>query len=215
MIKNIGKHRIRHGDIHDESGVSKLVGKSVADIFYSDPPWGSGNLRYWDTMNKKQNGITDTTGNFDVDVFLHTVLQNAAELTDGWVVIEYGKQWIDKVIKIAEEEGLTYCTKVEALYANNLPLEIIFFRTDGYEELDVSSIHHLKGYGCVKAIFKLLKPASGGVGMDLCCGMGYTAQACIDNGLAFIGNELNLSRLKKTIARLEKGEAKKLKLGKK
>ena len=41
--------------------------------------------------------------------------------------------------------------------------------------------------------------------MDLCCGMGYTAQACIDNGLKFIGNELNEKRLGKTIGRLQRG----------
>jgi hypothetical protein len=34
--------------------------------------------------------------------------------------------------------------------------------------------------------------------------MGYTAQAAIDNGLAFRGNELNAKRLEKTVARLSK-----------
>jgi len=49
--------------------------------------------------------------------------------------------------------------------------------------------------------------------MDLCCGMGYTAQACVDNGLSFVGNEFNMARLQKTINRLRKGEKKKLKFG--
>jgi len=36
------------------------------------------------------------------------------------------------------------------------------------------------------------------------CGMGYTAQATVDRGISFRGNELNKKRLDKTIARLSK-----------
>jgi len=205
MIKNIGKHRIRHGDIHDEKGIATLVGNRKADIYYSDPPWGSGNLKYWDTMNKKMNNIDTSTGNFDVDVFLKTVLSHAADKTEGWVVIEYGKRWIQKVIDFAEEAGLTYCTQIETVYSGqNLPMEIIFFHTEGKMPLDATPIYHLKGYKCTREVFKLLRPADGGLGMDLCCGMGYTAQACIDNNMSFVGNELNRARLEKTITRLRK-----------
>jgi predicted methyltransferase len=37
--------------------------------------------------------------------------------------------------------------------------------------------------------------------LDPCCGMGYTAQIAIDNGMYFYGNELNAKRLQKTINR--------------
>ena len=83
-------------------------------------------------------------------------------------------------------------------------MEIIFFRTDSVQPIDLTGIYHLTGYKCVREIFKLLKPKDDGIGMDLCCGMGYTAQACIDNGLTFVGNELNKKRLGKTINRLNK-----------
>lgn len=203
MIQQIGKHRVRHGDINDAAGLSQLTQGVMADIFYSDPPWGSGNLKYWETMNRKMNNTTASVITTDVETFLKTVLSNAAEHTNGWVVIEYGKRWTDQVIQLAKEAGLHYCGKVETLYSGGRPLDNIFFHTAGPRSIDLSSIHHLTGYNCVKQIFKLLKPEAGGVGMDLCCGMGYTAQACVDNGLSFIGNELNKKRLEKTIKRLQ------------
>lgn len=205
MIYKIGEHTVRHGDIHNEIEINELTQNIKANIFYSDPPWGSGNLKYWDTMNKKQNNINTSTNNFNVDVFLGTVLDNAVKHTDGWVVIEYGKRWIDKVITMATERGLIYCGQVETLYSGTHKMEIMFFRTDQKQSIDLTGIYHLKGYKCVKEIFKLLKPQQNGIGMDLCCGMGYTAQACIDNGLKFIGNELNEKRLGKTIGRLQRG----------
>jgi predicted methyltransferase len=204
MIYEIGRHKVRHGDVHEQAEISKLTMGVKADIFYSDPPWGAGNIKYWDTMNKKMNGITESTGNFNVDIFLGVVLDNAMKHTDGWVVIEYGKRWVDKVKAMAKERGLVYCGQVETLYSGTNVMEIIFFRTDSAQPIDLTGIYHLTGYKCVKEIFKLLKPTDGGIGMDLCCGMGYTAQACIDNGLQFVGNELNKKRLDKTIVRLNK-----------
>jgi len=204
MIYEIGKHKVRHGDIHEQTEINQLTMGVKADIFYSDPPWGSGNIKYWDTMNKKMNGITESTGNFDVDVFLGVVLDNAVKHTNGWVVIEYGKRWVDKVVDMAKQRGLKYCGQVETLYSGTNVMEIIFFRTDSVQPIDLTGIYHLTGYKCVREIFKLLKPKDDGIGMDLCCGMGYTAQACIDNGLTFVGNELNKKRLGKTINRLNK-----------
>jgi len=214
MIKRIGRHKVRHGDVHNSEGIDKLLEGVSADIYYTDPPWGSPTIKYFDTLNRKQNEGAGSTGNFDVDIFLKIILARAVEVSKGWVVVEYGKNWVDKVKQFADEAGLIFCGQVEALYANNLPLEIMFFRVDAYEDINLSSIYHLKGYKCTLAIFKLLRPTSGGVGVDLCCGMGFTAQACIDTGLSFVGNELNAARLEKTIARLNKdAKNKKLKFG--
>ncbi len=207
MIYEIGKHKVRLGDIHELEEIKDLTEGVKADIFYSDPPWGEGNIKYWDTMNKKQNGITESTGKFNVDVFLGLVLDNAVEHTNGWVVIEYGKRWVTKVINMGTSRGLKYCGRIETVYGGTHTNEIIFFRTDKIVTIDLSSIFHLTGYKCVKEIFKLLKVEEG-IGMDLCCGCGFTAQACIDNGMTFIGNELNKKRLDKTIDRLKNGHIK-------
>lgn len=206
MIYQIGPHRVRHGDVGEGLDISQLVGGAIADVFYSDPPWGSGNLKYWETMNNKMNKVNTEVITKDVGEFLGMIMGYAAAYTCGWVVIEYGKRWVDSLIHRGKVEGLYFCGKVEAVYGGkNHPVDIIFFHTEGAQPIDLSSVYHLKGYACVKEVFRLLAPAAGGVGMDLCCGMGYTAQACIDNNMRFIGNELNYARLQKTIKRLSKG----------
>jgi 16S rRNA G966 N2-methylase RsmD len=53
MITDIGIHRVQHGDIMN--GLDELMEGDKADFIYSDPPWGQGNLTYWQTMNKKND----------------------------------------------------------------------------------------------------------------------------------------------------------------
>lgn len=210
-IYQIGKHRVRHGDVYDQKGIRDLIGGNRVHIFYSDPPWGAGNLKYWDTMNQKQNAEPprDPPGGFDVDLFLDKVLYNARTHTRGFVVIEYGKRWIDKVIQAAQIRGLYFCGQIETLYKSSskyLPLEILVFHTDQVAEIDLSRAIHTAGYNTVHTIFSCLAPPRGKTGADLCCGGGFTAQACIDHGMRFLGNELNWKRLQSTIKRLEKDQ---------
>ena len=35
------------------------------DILYSDPPWGLGNLKFWNTMNAKMNNVNKFEVNWD------------------------------------------------------------------------------------------------------------------------------------------------------
>ena len=62
----------------------------------------------------------------------------------------------------------------------------------------------LKGYKLVDKIFKIYCPIDAQIILDPMCGMGYTAQATVDRGISFRGNELNKKRLDKTIKRLSK-----------
>ena len=207
-IIEIGGHRVRHGNIYEQDGISQLMRDDKADIFYSDPPWGPGNLRFWDTMNKKMN--PDARGyefGFDVDRFLEVVIATAMKYTNGFIVIEYGKRWSSKLVKLATSKGLHYCGQVETLYVGGgkkLPLDIVVFHTAEKRQIDLSSAYHTMDLTTVKTIFSILRPPVGGIGVDLCCGMGYTAQACMDYGMRFIGNELNYKRLQKTIERIKK-----------
>ena len=61
MIYHIKHHRVQHGNIYDD--FMPLMQQEKADIFYSDPPWGIGNLKYWQTLNVKQkkDDISNTT----------------------------------------------------------------------------------------------------------------------------------------------------------
>lgn len=44
-IINVGKHKVRHGDVNDD--LSPLLGNDKIRLMYSDPPWGEGNIKYW------------------------------------------------------------------------------------------------------------------------------------------------------------------------
>ena len=56
----------------------------------------------------------------------------------------------------------------------------------------------------VEYIFNYLNIPNDGICLDPMCGMGFTAQASINRGMSFYGNELNKKRLEKTILRLKK-----------
>ena len=55
MITNVKNHKVKNGNIM--SGIEDLMLDNKADFIYSDPPWGQGNLRYWQTMNFKMNDV--------------------------------------------------------------------------------------------------------------------------------------------------------------
>ena len=65
-ISQIGPHRVRHGSVMDS--LDELMGAEKADLIYSDPPWGQGNVKYWQTMNKKMTGSEPV--DIDFDAFL-------------------------------------------------------------------------------------------------------------------------------------------------
>jgi len=62
----------------------------------------------------------------------------------------------------------------------------------------------LRGLPLVKYIFEALLSDDAQIVLDPMCGMGYTAQATVDRGICFYGNELNEKRLGKTVKRLER-----------
>lgn len=71
-----------------------LMGSNLVDFVYSDPPWGEGNLKYWQTMNLKMNPGTlrrdvSLSSFLDriFDVYLRYTKENAL------IFIEYGQRW--------------------------------------------------------------------------------------------------------------------------
>lgn len=209
-ISNIGEHRVRHGNIYDTDEIIKLVGNAKASLYYSDPPWGAGNIRYWNTINKRQNDTVEEQdeGNFNVVKFVSQVLTLAQRFTKGWVVIEYGQRWSDDVIKMAEEKGLYFCAKSYTMYRSGskwLPVDMLVFNTEGKKEVDLTGWTKIKNEEAIISwIINRLDIPEGSMIMDLCAGMGNTARVAIRHNCKFIGNELNEARLNKTIISLEK-----------
>ncbi|MFY8163223.1 MAG: hypothetical protein ACOVKC_03195 [Brevundimonas sp.] len=209
MISSYGPHRVRHGDVND--GIDDLMGADKADILYSDPPWGEGNIKYWATMNRKMTGEINLPA--DLDTFLTSIFGIAEKYCQRYLLIEYGVRWRHMIQERGRNAGFTARGIVPIIYSSeNLPLDLHIF-TKGSQELPqgyAEAIAGTKGYltnqnaiGPLAAIV-----GAGGIILDPCCGMGYTAQAGIDYGLSFRGNELNRARLAKTVARFAKGPTK-------
>lgn len=209
-IVRIGKHAVQHCDIM-KTDLTELMGGQQADFMYSDPPWGQGNLKYWQTMNHKMTGAEKN--NPDYSDFLNHYFDLVAKYAKDRIVVEYGERWADDVIKLCTDRGFKHITTLKGIYSGeNLPLDFHFFSKSGDmvippDMAEFCATH--KGYTVVKGIGKRLIPDDAKLILDPCCGMGFSAQLAIDHGIAFRGNELNAKRLKKTIARLEKDKSQK------
>lgn len=206
MVRQIGSHRVRCGDIFDN--LDELYGDKKIDIFYSDPPWG--NLEFWQTLNNKMTGAEKKKT--DLLKFLQRFFDVAVKYTkdNAPIFVEYGIKWNQQLVEIAMCHGLKHEAEIEMLYGSPArPMVLNIFSKTG--DLNITSdykqaVYHTKGY---KSLLAALVPfTSNGATekkltiTDPCCGLGYTARYAIEHGLSFYGNELNQARLDKTIAKL-------------
>jgi hypothetical protein len=213
-IFEIGPHRCRHGDVMVPSAITELMRSDKAHIMYSDPPWGGGNLKYWATMNKKHNGTETVPA--ELGAFLERIFGIARDHVSHYLLIEYGPRWKEMIQTYGIKAGFTPVGITVLKYrggATTLPLDLHFFAKKGsgaqYPADFASTVQDSIGYETLTRVFGALAPALRRLSpqpivLDPCCGMGYTSQAALDFGLVFRGNELNRTRLEKTLARLRK-----------
>ena len=202
MITDIGSHRVRCGNVMDS--IDQLMNGEKADILYSDPPWGNGNIKYWATINKRHTGqqIIPTT----YDKLMQRYKEIITKHVDGWVFLETGLQWEEETLQMLE--GVLHnVVRVSLRYKSGsrlLPNVILIGNTNPtVPPYNNPRLIDLYGYRVLpEAVRPVVKPLL--TILDPCCGMGYTAQVAKDNGMIFRGNELNAKRLAKTITRLKR-----------
>jgi len=203
MITNIGKHKIQHGDIMH--GIDNLMGNDKADFIYSDPPWGQGNLSYWQTINKKMTG--QERNQIEYNKFINYFFNIMSKYAKDRVVIEYGERWHNDIVLLSKKYGFIHNGSCKSLYKSGsklLPLDIHFLSKNSFDLTNEikKDCYDLRGFSLVDKIFEHLCPSDAEIILDAMCGMGYTAQATVNRNMAFRGNELNAKRLEKTKARL-------------
>ena len=205
MITQINNHRVQHGNIMD--GIEELMMNQKADFIYSDPPWGQGNLRYWQTMNKKMNNV-ERNDVLYTDFIKH-FFSLIYEYSKDKVVIEYGCKWNQDIVDISQRLGFKHNGSTICYYKSGStlrPCDLHFLSktstitlTDFFKE----ECKKLQDLNLVEYIFEYLDVDKNGICLDPMCGMGFTAQAAVNRGMKFFGNELNFKRLEKTKARLK------------
>jgi hypothetical protein len=156
-----------------------------ADIVYSDPPWGSGNLKYWRTMNKE---------NIEVDweefllLFCSIVASNTK--TGAEIFVEMGCRWVDQLAEQMSAVGIRETQRIECTYrggAKRYPNILWHSGTDidlDYRDGGVTMTREV--------LASVVLP--GGVVFDPCCGKGMTAKCAFRLGMGFVGIELNPKR---------------------
>jgi hypothetical protein len=178
-----------------------LRGEKV-DVLYTDPPWGDRFMAYFQTLKKRMDGV-------DAPQITHDQLYDRiGELIHryvrGYVFIETGLEWKTYVTRQLASAGVrkihAYRTRYQsgAKVLDNVLLAgtttkkgvRLQFETYGEPKLEAR---------CIAAV-----AVKGGIVLDPCCGMGFTAEAAIINRMRFRGNEYTQKRLDKTIAILER-----------
>jgi hypothetical protein len=115
-VEQIGRHRISNGDLFD--GIAALMGGERAQLVYSDPPWGDGNLKMWYTINQRDNGVErrEHTIREYLDQFFGQV---AAHTTgDALIWVEYGLRWRGQLLEPEELIRLKHITGFSKLFAD-------------------------------------------------------------------------------------------------
>lgn len=186
--------------VHPE--VDALAKLTPVQIFYSDPPWGDGNVKMWATLLKKATGETTRvlTGN--------EVIRAALRLADyatHYLFLEMGERWQDEALQAVTDAGWLDARAFTTYYQGGrglLPNALIIARKPGAPKYtsDPSGTH---GFDVLRAAVKPVAQP-GWVILDPFCGLGNTARIAIETGMTFRGNELNRERLKRTQARLRK-----------
>jgi hypothetical protein len=207
MITAIKNHKVQNQNVM--LGLDKLMEGKKASIFYSDPPWGQGNISYWQTINKRHNDINPQ--NIDYNDFLNQIFALASKHTSGAVLIEYGIKWEQDIIDIGIKHGLKHLGVAQITYksgSRTLPHQLHFFVTNDYKYIGnitdtINKITNRTGLKCViDAVQDFI--VKDGIVLDPCCGLGMTAEMAMAVNMNFYGNELNAKRLNTTIAKLNK-----------
>lgn len=204
MIQQIGPHRVKHGSI--TLGIDDLMQGEHAYMIYSDPPWGGGNVKYWQTINKKMTGAEKQE--IDFNDFLNMTFKVYEVYCENILFVEYGLRWRDEIQERGRRAGFKAGPIIPLLYAAGgkmLPLDLHTFSRGAvdFSKQYVAAVTNTHGYKTLQAaVTPFAQP--GRIILDPMCGMGYTAQIAIDTGMHFRGNELNMARLQKTIDRLQR-----------
>jgi hypothetical protein len=190
--------------------ITELTNRKV-NFIYSDPPWGEGNLKYWQTMNQKMNSVEPKEVQFQgfVNKFFHICDQALTD--DGVVFMEYGPRWREDVMFYAKTFGFHMLRLYQPKYkagSKMLPLDLFVFIRRGklvdIELPDLELVNSSYGYSTLERVFHTMVTRPDMALLDPCCGMGYSAKLAMSRQMTFFGNELNEKRLAKTIDRLRK-----------
>lgn len=205
MITNIGLHRVKCGSI--TQGIEDLMQGERAPILFSDPPFGIAMIKLFQRLNNKDTG--KPIENLEWAPFAEIMFDIFDKYCSDILLIAHGKKWHDETQRMAIERGFVPIKVIDVCYKSGNKFQPMHQHIFGRKHFELppgyeATLKDTWGYdSIIKCIGPLARP--GEILLDPMCGMGYAAQAAIDTGMIFRGNELNAKRLDKTIKRLFRG----------
>ena len=203
-MDKIGKHVTTNKSI-EKADINYLLSGKKAKIFYSDPPWSDGNLKYWNTMRNKMSGTTETNV-VTLEEMTNAIRDIIINNIDGYVVLETGNKALPFQKKLLE--GVVKDIKVfDVFYRSGskwLPNKILVGVTDSKYKFDID----LTGVKCDGFILPDIVfnhvANKGDIVIDPFMGLCNTGMASIKHGLQFAGNEFNKVRYDRALVSLKK-----------
>lgn len=202
VATTVGGHVLATYDVMDDrllEMLSAFVGAQPIDVIYTDPPWGDGLVKRFASMANREAGLDV------IPTAFATLIDRLGEIIDlvkpKDVFIEMGTRWTPPVEDMLRQRSGHFWSG-EYAYAGTRPFTL-FGAAIGPHNAPQPPSKDLHGVPLV--IDALDLPPDRLTVLDPFCGNGYTAQAALKNGLAFVGNEINPARAAKTLQVLQRG----------
>ena len=202
----LGGHRLHCGDLTAGACAEVLKGEK-ADIVYTDPPWGIGALKYFDTVNQKMTGAKKAgatwegfCGNLAAEIELHTHETSR-------VVIEMGPRFYPDIIRSMEANTkFSLRQLISTVYrgaSDFLPMKVMLFGIDSTIPITERQVWGTHGDATVISVLSQLR-GPGKIVLDPCTGFGRTLKIADKFGMKFRGVEINSARMARAAKYLRK-----------
>lgn len=197
-ILKVGSHWFMCGDIM-ENDLEKFIDvlPKPIDMIYSDPPWNSGNCKYWRTIANKANNQIKTYP-VDFNHFISTINKQLKTLGDLKVIwLEASMKEYIKLISNFNSHNLPLNGEWTICYGNpKRPNKLLRFSETKTITEDPTNFTGEKptDWAFIQEDSQKCKTV-----LDFCIGLGMTSRKAYKHNKTVYGLELNPQRLQRTI----------------
>lgn len=201
MKHKITNHNIIHPNV--EKNIKENFPNGL-DFCYTDPPWGTGNLKYWTTLLTKHNGLQEHTINQDEleNRFVKLITENV----NNYAFIVYGKHQGDSCVakfkQMPNVKDVQVYVKKYRSGSHWIDNIVICVTLNNAEIVDWSIMQTLKGLSGLKYICERFK-GKYTTCLELFIGVGYYLSMLNKNKYIVCGNEMNITRLQRALAKVK------------
>ena len=199
------RHKITQGNITDLQ-INKNIEANYPngiDFCYTDPPWGSGNLKWWKTLNKKATNVDAEL--IDQEILEERIVELITTYVNNYAFIVYGVHQAESIIhKLKQKSNVKDIQYYEKTYQSTKAMVncVICVTLNDASIKDFSVLEGLKGLKGLRYVCELFKDEYESV-LELFVGIGHYLKIFHKYNFNVIGNELNSSRLDKAISKIK------------